>query len=108
MYLRPSRLYLLLLVGLGLFSRAWSIDRRSPHVPGASLGLLPSGCLLGPPHLPLLIPGGTEPSWIGASTRPCFSCASASIPRTRRAYTAESGAAVTPCKSTLSSTVIAT
>src|SRR5215213_6882706 len=35
LYFRPSRLYLLLLVGLGLFSRAWPIGDRSPHAPGS-------------------------------------------------------------------------
>src|SRR5215212_8496957 len=66
--------------GLSKSSRAW---------------LLPSGYLIGS-HPPLLILGGTEPPWMGASIVPCFSCASAAIPPTRRAYTAESGAAVIP------------
>src|SRR5829696_6417275 len=99
---RPSRLYLLLFSGLRLFSRHWSIDDRSPQVPGyfhlhLSLGLT---------HLSEY--RGTEPTWVGTSTVPCFSGAPATIPRTRRAYTAESGAAVIPCSSTLSSTVSAT
>src|SRR5215203_1631838 len=106
MYFRPSRRYLLLFFGRRLFSRAWSTDDLSPHVLAAAW-LLPFGYLLGS-HPPLLIPGGPEPSWVGASTCSCFSCASATIPRTRRAYTAESGAAVTPCSSTLSTTVNAT
>src|SRR5215211_8388698 len=51
---------------------------------------------------------GTEPTRVGSSTAPFFSGASAIIPSTRRAYAAESGAAVSPCKSTLRSTVSAT
>src|SRR5215203_3620716 len=35
LYFRPSRLWLLRLVGLGLFSRAWPTGDRSCHAPGS-------------------------------------------------------------------------
>src|SRR5215213_400124 len=51
-------------------------DRRSKS---SCAWLLPSGYLV-VSHPPLCIPGDTESPWVGASTVPCFSCASASIP----------------------------
>ena len=86
-----------------LFSRTGSVDNRSLRMPGSFR--LDVSCSLIRYFEP---PVGTEAKRVGSSTAPFFSGASPAIPSTWRAYIAESGAAVTPCSSTLSSTVSAT